>query len=70
MWTRRRGELLPDQSEYTVDVDDETTRYTSEKSGIVVEVEESRLVIQSTAKLAQEKPRTSNDVSPVVPLVQ
>ncbi|KAH7689645.1 hypothetical protein AAVH_40356, partial [Aphelenchoides avenae] len=45
------SELLLDESGYTVDVDGDTTRYTSEKSGIIAEVRHRRWVtIESTAE--------------------
>ncbi|KAH7680034.1 hypothetical protein AAVH_41595 [Aphelenchoides avenae] len=47
--------LVLDESEYAVDGDDTTTRYTSEKSGIVVEVKEHSTVIRSTAEVPPTK---------------
>lgn len=45
------GELILDDSDYTVDVDDTTTRYASEGSGIIVEVKGRSIVIQSTVEV-------------------
>ncbi|KAH7714301.1 hypothetical protein AAVH_18320 [Aphelenchoides avenae] len=42
-------ELRLDESDYTVDVHNATTLYTSDKAGIVVEVQGRSIVIQSTA---------------------
>ncbi|KAH7678315.1 hypothetical protein AAVH_41786, partial [Aphelenchoides avenae] len=48
--TLRSGELILNESHYTVDADDTITRYTSEKSGIVVEVNGRWITIQNTAR--------------------
>ena len=67
MWTRRGGELLHEESDYTVTVDNATTRYASEKTGFVVDVKGWRIVIQSTAEVSLKKPRTSEEVLPAIP---
>lgn len=58
MKIRDAGELTLDESEYAIDVDGTTTRYSSEKSGIVVEVNGRCLAIQSTAEVPRKKPGT------------
>ncbi|KAH7702627.1 hypothetical protein AAVH_30214 [Aphelenchoides avenae] len=48
--TLRSGELMLNESDYTVDADDTITRYTSKKSRILVEVNGRWITIQSTAR--------------------
>ncbi|KAH7707690.1 hypothetical protein AAVH_25082 [Aphelenchoides avenae] len=47
--------LVLDESEYTVDVDGNTTRYASKSSGIVVEIDGRFTTIRSTARLSRKK---------------
>lgn len=63
MTTEKDGRRLTlDENDYTVDVDDITTRYTSESSGIVVEVEGRYASIQSRAEVPPTKrSRTASD---------
>ncbi|KAH7714302.1 hypothetical protein AAVH_18321 [Aphelenchoides avenae] len=63
---RDSGELTLDESAYSVEVDDTTTRYTSVNSGVVVEVCGDTIVIQSTAEVPHTKPKTNEGVSPVM----
>lgn len=55
-------ELMFDERDYTIDVDDSTTRYAFEKCGLVVEVDGSLITIQSGAKVPHTQPETSGDV--------
>ncbi|KAH7714314.1 hypothetical protein AAVH_18333 [Aphelenchoides avenae] len=48
-------ELRLDESDYIVDVHKTTTRYTSEKTGIIVEVKGRSIAIQSTAGIPHKK---------------
>lgn len=57
MKTERDGELVLDDSDYTVDVDDGATRYATEESGIVVEVNGHCVAIKSTTEVPRKKPR-------------
>lgn len=53
-------ELTLKESDYAVDVDDSTTRYTSENSGIVVEVEGSSIAVRSTAETPSDEATTES----------
>ncbi|KAH7668203.1 hypothetical protein AAVH_42957 [Aphelenchoides avenae] len=66
------SELLLDENEYSVDVDDTTTRYISEQRGIVVEVEGRSITIHSTADISRTHPGGARnaEMSPPIPLVE
>ncbi|KAH7714315.1 hypothetical protein AAVH_18334 [Aphelenchoides avenae] len=70
MKTRRAGELVLDEGEYTIDVHGTSTRYTSDQSWIVVEVKGHYVAIHSTAEVPRKKPRATEQVLPVIPLVE
>lgn len=53
--------LVLDESEYTVDVDDATKRYTLREGGIVVEVKGESIVIRSTGEVPPMKRRRRNE---------
>ncbi|KAH7701428.1 hypothetical protein AAVH_31440 [Aphelenchoides avenae] len=55
------------ESDYTVAIDDGTTRYTSKKSGIVVEVNGRSVTIQST--VGKQSRGRNEELAPVVPPV-
>ncbi|KAH7725207.1 hypothetical protein AAVH_07255 [Aphelenchoides avenae] len=59
MKTERGSTLVLDEGEYSVDADGTATRYASDESGIVVEVNGDSVTIQSTAEVPRKKRRTS-----------
>lgn len=61
MRTYEGEELVLDESEYAVDVDDTTTSYTSEESGIVVKFEDDYIVIRSTGDVPPAKRSRRNE---------
>ncbi|KAH7715976.1 hypothetical protein AAVH_16645 [Aphelenchoides avenae] len=55
------GEFVLDKSEYTIDVNGSTTRYASQKSGIVVDVTGHAISIQSIVQVPCKKLRTAEE---------
>lgn len=63
--------LTLDESNYTVDLINSTTRYASKNSAIVVEVNGHLVAIQSTAQVVpRKKPRTNGEVLPMIPFAE